>query len=147
MKLIYVCETFLYYCCLLLVTRYILNCIPRRLYLFNSFLLFIPLIIFALPNNVAFFTPTYVIFIFLQFLLIKISFIKVRIRYVIFLYILLYCSITLMTSLIAAIFPLYWSYAETLIIIIATITCAILCLTKTRISTIIHTLPMIVVIK
>lgn len=134
MKIIYVYETFLYYCCLLLVTRYLLNCIPRQIYLLNSFLTFIPLIIFALSNNANIFTPAYIIFLFLQFLLIKISFVKAKIQYVFFFYILLYCSITLITSLFAAIFPLYWPYAETLIITIATITCAVLCLTKARIS-------------
>lgn len=130
--LITIYNSLLYYCCLLLLTRYILSCTPRKCILLSSFLVFIPLIIFSLTENVALFLPVYVAFEVGQFLLIKLSFKKVKLRLVLLSYVLLYCINMIFTSVFAAVFPSYRYHIDYLINTATVLLCAILCLTKLR---------------
>ncbi len=125
-------NSFLYYCCLLFLARYILNCTPKRIILWCSFLAFIPLIIIALLNKPSLLYPTYLVFVVVQFLLIKASFKGIKVRYLIVAYIILYFTNMVFASLIVAIAPDYRYHADYIINAITAILCLIICLTKVR---------------
>lgn len=130
--LITIYNSFLYYCCLVLVTQYLLACAPRKPILFCSFLVFIPLFLIALPGDTPLLSPVYLTFVVLQFLLIKLSFRKVQIRYVLLSYILLYCTNMVFTSPIAAIFPQYYLYIDAVVNSLTAVVCILVCFTRIR---------------
>ena len=130
--MITVYNSFLYYCCLLSLTRYILNCTPRRKVIVSSFLSFIPLILLALNDNISMLYPVYIAFEVVQFLLIKLSFDNAKIRYVFFAYIFLYGINVLLSSLIVTIIPSYRYHIDYIVNTLTALLCIFLCLTKER---------------
>ena len=127
-------NSFLYYFCLILITHYILNCIPRRNILISTFLLFIPLSIVAISSNTSFLSLVYIAFEINQFFLLKLSFKTVKIRHLVFSYILLYCSNVIVVSLIVALVPQLYNYIDIIINTVTASICAVICLSKTRIT-------------
>lgn len=125
-------NSFLYYCSLLLLTRHILNCVPRKKRLLCSFLAFIPLILTSATNYDPVFLPVYVLFEIVQFPLIKYSFKNIKLRYLVFCYILLYCLNTLLTSSILCFSSGHHQNIDTAINTATFLLCALVCLTKTR---------------
>ena len=125
-------NSFLYYCCLLLIARYIVNGAPKKVVLWCSFLAFIPLIIIALFNQSSLLYPTYLVFVVVQFLLIKVSFKSIKVCYLIVAYIILYFTNMVFASLIIAIAPDYRYHVDYIINAITTMLCLIICLTKVR---------------
>lgn len=131
MQLLSVYEAFLYYCCLVLVAKYILNYKPNMLILFLSFIPFIPLVVLATSSNTSLYHISYIVFIFVQFLLIK-SIFRAKLQPLIFLYIIIYCTNIIVIALSVALFP---SSKITIDIIVNTLTlivCIITCFSKLR---------------
>lgn len=143
MLLLSVYETFLYYCCLLLLCRYILNCSPKKFYLYGSFIAFIPLVLIAISGNNTLHNIAYIVFEIAQFLLIKLIFKEVKLRYVFFSYILLYALNSIIISLLSTITAFSVVLIDLLTNSVTAIVCAILCLTKKRnkIAQILNWLP------
>lgn len=127
-------NSFLYYCCLLLLTRYVFNCLPKTAMVIGSFFSFIPLVILALQDDANLLYPAYVAFEIIQFALIKLSFPNVKIRHVIFGYIFLYGVNVLINSLTITILPEYRYHLDYLVNSVTTLLCILLCLTKARYS-------------
>ena len=125
-------NSFLYYCCLLLVTYYIICSTPRKGILFGSFLLFIPFAVTAVLGDRNIFIPTYLVFVVSQFLLIRMSFRTVKLRYPIFTYILLYCVNMILTSPVAAIVPQHYLLVDFIINTLTATACGFICTTKKR---------------
>ncbi len=103
--LITIYNTILYYSCLLLLTRCIFNCIPRKRILLCSFFGFVPLIVFALQGTETLLYPAYVLFQIIQFVLIKLSYRTIKISQVVFFYIIFYCINVVLTSLLVVFIP------------------------------------------
>lgn len=132
MLLLSVYETFLYYCCLLLVCRYILNCSPKKFYLYGSFIAFIPLVLIAISGNNTLHNIAYIVFEITQFLLIKLIYTEVKVRYVFFSYILLYALNTIIISLLSTTTAFSVALTDLLTNSVTVLLCAILCLTNNR---------------
>ena len=115
----------LYYCCLLLLARYILNCVPRKL-------IFVPLTVFVLSDTTSLIYSAYAIFQIIQFVLIKITFGDIKIRHVLFFYIVLYSVNILLTSLLVAFIPQHFKYLDICINTIITALWTCLCLSQMR---------------
>ena len=130
--LITIYNSFLYYCSLLLLTRYILNCVPRKKRLLYSFLTFIPLVLTAATNYDPVFLPVYVIFEIIQFPLIKCAFKNIKLRYLVFCYIFLYCINTLLTSSILCFSSGRHQNIDTAVNTATALLCTLVCLTKIR---------------
>ena len=130
--LITIYNSFLYYCSLLLLTRYILNCAPRKKRLLCSFLTFIPLVLTAATNYDPVFLPVYVVFEIVQFPLIKCAFKNTKLRYLVFCYILLYCLNTLLTSSILCFSSGRHQNIDTAVNTATVLLCTLICLTKIR---------------
>ena len=130
--LITIYNSFLYYACLLLLTRHILNCFPRKNWLLYSFLAFIPLTLTALTNIESLFIPVYIAFTVVQFPLIKITFKGVKIRYLFFSYALLYCINMIFTSLVVSVTHLRYQNIDTVVNTVTAVLCLLICLTKIR---------------
>lgn len=132
MLLLSVYETFLYYCCLLLVCRFILNCSPKKFYLYGSFIAFIPLVLIAISGNNTLHNIAYVAFGICQFLLIKLIYKTARLYYVVFLYIFIYTLGAILISAFSSIstFSVVWIDVVTNTAIV--LLCVIVCLTKIR---------------
>lgn len=125
-------NSFLYYCCLLLLTCYILNCIPRKKVLLSSFFTFIPLILTAITNIDAVFVPVYIAFTFSQFPLLKLAFKGVKIRHLILSYILLYSINMIVTSSVVSVTFIRYQNIDVIINTITAVLCLLVCLTKIR---------------
>lgn len=143
MLLLSVYETFLYYCCLLLVCRFILNCSPKKFYLYGSFIAFIPLVLIAISGNNTLHHIAYVVFGICQFLLLKIIFTNIKLSFTLFSYLVLYALNVIMVSLVFNITALPITLVDSLINSITAILCCVVCLTNIRnkIRPVIHFLP------
>lgn len=130
--LITVYNSFLYYCCLLLLSRYILNCIPHKKVLFCSFLAFIPLYFTALTNNRSIYIPVYIVFAFFQFPLIKLTFEGVKIRFLVCSYLLLYSINMILTSSVVSLASVQYQNIDTITNTIIAVLCLLVCFTKMR---------------
>ena len=130
--LITIYNSFLYYCCLLLLTRYIFDCVPRKKFLLCSFLSFIPLILTASTNYAPLFLPVYIIFVFLQFPLIRLVYKGFTIRYLVFCYVLLYCVNAILTSCIVSFTSTRYQNIDTIINSATALLCSLACFTKIR---------------
>lgn len=130
--LITIFNSLLYYICLLLITRYILNCTPRKIIIISSFFSFIPLVILALQDDADLLYPAYIAFEIIQFVLITLSFPNVKLRYVVFAYIFLYGVNVLISSLVVVIMPGYRYHLDYIVNSATTLLCILLCLTKAR---------------
>ena len=131
MQLISVYETFLYYCCLLIIAKYIMGYKSNDILLRLSFFVFIPLTIFAVNSNTSLYHTAYILFVFAQFLLIKLIF-KVRLQLFIFLYIMLYCTNMIVIALLITLFPDHTTIIDIVVNSLSFVVCLIVCLTKTR---------------
>ena len=120
----------LYYICLLLITRYILDCRPRPWVLCGSFLAFLPLL--AMLENRAHLSMAYTILQVLQFILIKCAFKKVKIRHLPFTYIGLSSLNVILVSILVTFFPACHLFLDYLISTIIVILCTLLCFSKIR---------------
>lgn len=125
-------NSFLYYCCLLSLTRYILNCAPRKAFIFGSYFCFIPFVILALQDNADWLYPAYIAFEVIQFILIKLSFPNVKMRHVVFAYIFLFGVNVLISSLAITIMPRYRYHLDYIVNSATTLFCILLCLAKAR---------------
>jgi len=130
--LITIFNSLFYYICLLLITRYILNCTPRKVIIISSLFSFIPLVILVLQNDANLLYPAYIAFEIIQFVLIKLSFSNVKLRYVVFSYIFMYGVNVLINSLAVAIMPGYRYHLDYIVNSATTLLCTLLCLTKAR---------------
>lgn len=130
--LITIYNSFLYYSCLLLLAYYILNCTARRHILLCSFLSFVPLIIFSLPNQDFLLYPAYIVFQIIQFVFVKISFKGVKLSRVIFSYVVLYCVNVLLTSLLVPFVSQHFLYLDTCINTLVVVLWAVICITRIR---------------
>lgn len=122
----------LYYISLLLIARYILGCKPRTWVLCCSFLIFLPLALFVTLGNHALLSISYITIQILQFLLIKLSFQKVRIWYLVFSYVTLYCLNMILVSIAVAIAPAYYLLFDYLVNAVTAALCVSFCFSKIR---------------
>ncbi len=125
-------NSFLYYSCLLLIARYILNCIPRKIALILSFLAFIPLAFLVIPNANYLRFLAHITFQLLQFGLLLISFKEIKIRQLIFSYILLYCFNSIIISVLIPFVPASYNYIDIAVNTVTAVLCSALCLTGNR---------------
>lgn len=132
MLLLSVYETFLYYCCLLLICRYILNCSPKKFYLYGSFIAFIPLVLIAISGNNTLHNIAYVAFGICQFLLVKIIFRNSRLRYIVFAYVLIFSMNSILISLFVLICPNNDALVDLVVNSITTGIYIFVCRTKVR---------------
>lgn len=132
MNLLYVYESFLYYCCLLLITYYVFGCDAKKESLFFSFFIFAPLCIIALYGNTILTNISLLIFTFSQFLLIKLIFRKAKLRYVLFFYILLTCISVIAIGIFFMLFPTYQFQIDWVINTISAAFCVLICFSKCR---------------
>ena len=129
----------LYYICLLLIARYILDCKPRIWVLCGSFLVFLPLALLTALEDQAYYSIAYITIQILQFLLIKLSFQKVKFQQLIFSYIALYCLNVILISIAVAIIPAYYLFFDYMINAVTSLSCTLLCFSKIR-----HTMRQII---
>lgn len=132
MLLLSVCETFLYYCCLLVVCRFILNCRPKKFYLYGSFIVFVPLVLIAISGNNTLHNIAYIAFGICQFLLVKIIFRNSRLRYIVFAYVLIFSINSVLISLFVLICPNNDALVDLVVNSITTGICILVCRTKVR---------------
>lgn len=125
-------NSFVYYSCLLLLTRYILNCIPRKNWPLYSLLIFLPLVSAGFTDIKALFLPVYVLFIFLQFPLIKFIFKDTKIYYLVFCYVLLCCINAILTACIVSFSSIRYQNIDTVINTVTALLCLLVCLTQMR---------------
>ncbi len=132
MRFITIYHSVLYYICLLLIAKCVLDCKPRTWMLYGSFLVFLPLALLTASKDQALYPISFATIQVLQFLLIKVSFSKVKMRYLVISYITLYCLNAILVSIAVAIAPAYhllWDYSVNTIIVIL---CTLLCFSKIR---------------
>lgn len=127
-------NSFLYYTCLLLLAKYILNCIPHKNFLPYSLLGFIPLALTASTNIESLFIPVYIVFTVVQFPLIRIVFKGVKIGHLVFSYILLYCINMIVASVAVSLFSIRFQNIDIFINTITAVLCLLVCLTRMRYS-------------
>lgn len=125
-------NSFLYYSCLLLISRYILNCPPRKVFLLLSFLSFVPLTVLVFTNLLALRYSAHITFLIVQFVLLKLIFKHIKIRQLVFSYILLYCFNTIIIAVLVSFDPALYHYVDIVVNTLITILCSIVCLTGTR---------------
>ena len=130
MELIMIYHLVLYYICLLLIARYILDRKPRPWALCGSFLVFLPLL--AMLNDEVLLSMAYFTLQVLQFVLIKCAFIKIKIRYLLFPYIGLSGLNVILVSILVAVFPAYHLFLDYSVSTIIVMLCALLCFSKIR---------------
>lgn len=131
MQFISVYEAFLYYCSLLLIARFIMDCKPRILILFCSFSVFIPLVYIATKYDDTLFIASAVAFQFIQFLLIKIIFRTANLKHLVFAYVLINCFNVIIIAISTIIFPYHFG-VDLIVNSATTLLCALLCLTEVR---------------
>lgn len=122
----------LYYICLLLIARYILDCKPRVWVLCGSFLVFLPLALLTTLEDQALYSIAYITIQILQFLLIKLSFQRVKMRYLVISYVTLYCLNMILVSIAVAVAPAYYLFFDYMINAVTSLSCALLCFSKIR---------------
>lgn len=132
MDFITIYHSVLYYICLLLIARYILDCKPRVWVLCGSFLVFLPLALFTTLEDQTLYSIAYITIQILQFFLIKLSFQRVKIRYLVISYVTLYCLNVMLISIAVAIVPAYYLFLDYLINGVTSLSCALLCFSKIR---------------
>ena len=130
MEFIMIYHSVLYYICLLLIARYILDCKPRVWVLCGSFLVFSPLL--AMLDSEVLLSIAYFTLQVLQFALIKCAFKKIKIRYLLFSYIGLSGLNVILISILVAVFPAYHLFWDYLISTIIVLLCSLLCFSKIR---------------
>lgn len=123
-------NSFLYYCNLIIFARYILNYTPRKAFLVGSFLSFIPLSFIALSNDESLISPVYISFEIIQFFLLKLSFKGIKIRFLLVLYILLYCFSMVLTSFVVTFSPNAYNYIDVIINTLISVLCVLMCITR-----------------
>ena len=99
MNYLFVFESALYYCTLLLFARYILDCAPRKIILILSFLLFVPMLISSQAGNDAYTNMIGLLFMILQFPLIRAIFPQAKIRYLVFFFLFMNCVNIMLISM------------------------------------------------
>ena len=130
MELIMIYHSVLYYICLLLIARYILDCKPRTWLVYGSFLVFLPLALLVDQGDHALLSIWYITIQVLQFFLIKLSFNKVKIRHLVFSYVILYCVNMILISVAVAIAPSYHFFFDYLINALTFLLCVSFCFSK-----------------
>ena len=132
MDFITVYHSVLYYICLLLIARYILDCKPRIWVLCGSFLVFLPPTLLTAMDNHTLFSVVYTSIEVLQFVLLKLAFKKVKIRQLIFSYITLYCLNMILISMAVATAPAYYLLFDYIINAVTAVLCVSFCFSKIR---------------
>lgn len=130
MGFITIYHSILYYICLLLIARFILDCTPRILVLYGSFLVFLPLL--AVLDDQALLSMTCIVLQVLQFILIKCAFTKVKIQHLLFSYVGLSCINMILVSIPVAIAPAHHLLYDYLICTVISLLCALFCFSKIR---------------
>lgn len=134
MQLISIYETFLYYCCLLLVARNIIGVTPRIMRLWGSFLAFIPLLIITFSGTRGFQSIAYICFGGIQFLLIHLIYPDIKTYRIVFFYILIYCINVITISLITTIYNRNLVIIDLMVNTTTAGLCLLICLSKYRIK-------------
>lgn len=132
MKLIFVYEALLYYCCLIFITRYILGFKPKIGALSSSFLGFATLAVLAIVNNDNLFNIAFAAFLITQFGLIRLMFKEIKLRYIIFSYILIYSSNVLLITIITTFISSHHLQIDIIVNTITAILYVLACLSKVR---------------
>lgn len=132
MELIMIYHSVLYYICLLLIERHILDCRPRTWLVCASFLVFLPLALLVALGDHALLSISYITIQVLQFLLIKLSFPKAKIRSLVFSYVILYCLNMILVSIAVAITPAHHLFFDYMVNAVTSLSCALLCFSKIR---------------
>lgn len=130
MGFITIYHSILYYICLRLIARFILDCTPRILVLYGSFLVFLPLL--AVLDDQALLSMTCIVLQVLQFILIKCAFTKVKIQHLLFSYVGLSCINMILVSIPVAIAPAHHLLYDYLICTVISLLCALFCFSKIR---------------
>ena len=143
MEAFFIYEIFVFYCCLLLITRYIIGCNPKVGHLLLSFITFIPFLFQTADNNPDQYTLSLIILISVQFLFIKHIFKDVKLRYVVFSYILLNGFDIMLVTTITSFISSEHLLIELLINTGTLLLCIVVCMTKLRfrIQRILHWTP------
>lgn len=134
MNLISTYDAFLYYCCLLFISHYILDSLPHIKILLLSFFLFVPLIIFNLNGNTNLYNFTFVFFFVIQFIALKLIFRDVPFFYLAFSYIIIDSINTLLITIITTLVPFNDFLIDFIVNSITSVLFILTCLTKTRIK-------------
>lgn len=132
MELFTVYETFLYYCCLLFISRNIFDLSPNKACLVSSFLMFIPLTIVAATGTNHMFNAVYTGFIILQFPIIKLIFKRCQMCLIVYSYIVLYCINAIIISLFVPSIAPEHIHIDLIVNTATSIVCILLCLTKVK---------------
>ncbi len=139
MDFITIYHSVVYYICLLLIARYILDCKPRIWLLCGSFLVFLPPALLTALDDHTLFSVAYASIQVLQFILIKLAFRKAKIRQLLFSYMVLYCLNMILVSIAVTIAPAYYLFFDYMINAITSVSCALFCFSKIR-----HTVQQII---
>lgn len=124
--------SFIYYCCLLLFARYILSRVPAKSVILSSFVCFFPLIVFILSDTLPLLCIAYIAFQALQFILIKVCFRGIKIRSLVFFYVILFCFNIVIASLLVVFIPKHFKYLDICVNTSVFILWICVCLTKAR---------------
>lgn len=123
----------LYYGCLLAIAHGILGRAPRRPVLACSFLVFIPMLAAASTMTRQEFVPVSILFLVLQFPLVKLIFPGIRLSGLAAAYTALQCVSIVLCSLTSPALGTNYSYLELAINVVVTISCMVMCLSRARI--------------
>lgn len=132
MDFITIYHSVVYYICLLLIARYILDCKPRIWFLCGSFLVFLPPALLTALDDHTLFSVAYASIQVLQFILIKLAFRKAKIRQLLFSYMVLYCLNMILVSIAVTIAPAYYLFFDYMINAVTFVLCVSLCFSKIR---------------
>lgn len=132
MNYILIFETALYYCSLLLFVKCILNCKPRKLVLILSFLLFAPALIAEKLGSDTYVTLFDFLFMIGQFLLIRVIFPDVKLRYPLFFFLFMNCINIMLIGTVANSININGIYADITCNAVTAALWAVVCLTGLR---------------
>lgn len=132
MQLISVYESFLYYCCLLLIVRNVFGICPRIIRLCFSFSAFIPLMIISYFDQPNLHSLSYLLFGILQFLMILSIFPGVKMYCIISCYVQIYCFNVIIISFVATISDSNLIVIDLIVNTLTALMCVVVCSTNIR---------------
>lgn len=131
-RLTIIYTSLLYYCCLLFYARFILNCYAHKIATLHSFLVFIPLSVSILYGHSLLLYSAHWFFQVVQFFIIKLCFKNIKIRYLVFFYIVLFCFNVIITSLLVVFIPKHFEHLDIYVNTAIFILWICVCLTRAR---------------
>ena len=132
--LIAIYTAMLYYCCLVFIAIFVFRYPPRKKQIIITISFYAVLIALGLLNKVTITAPIIVALMVLQFIFLKISFIKLNLNGFIISYVILNCFNIVISTAIAGLFQCPYQYLDVIVTSLFMGACALLCVTRIRVE-------------